>query len=706
MKKIAAFLRAILSAALIITAPGLAPYEAAAQVVRLSGVRAGLGGNSSAVGAARADGRNSTFRASAPALPGSFTALPSAPSRRNLGASGALGDSVESSVSLAPAFQVSPSLPGAEEARPSISRAGVQAAPALTVPVSEAPAPGARDGSPSGSTAAGAPVRVEKNLDAARAWLNGRREVPLSPLSEKSERLAPAGGDEKRTSTTENEPSSPGAKTPSEGAREKGWLGLGKNAVLFILALITAQIGVEALGAAEPGLVKKAFGDITKMAELTIFASISGIFGRTVGQVAVKKWGLKKTFLYSTGARVLIMSVLAGLLATAHMTWPLMIVLITANGFLGGIAATAESSIPPAIFGPNQAKLERFWTWEQTLLEVVGVTGPILTGAVVSAWGFLPPLLAFPVAFAVSIAIMAVFLRIPAKMDALSRAENGKTEAAGDSGFLAVFKDLGRKIVRGAQVVWRNPILKTAFFAYTSFMLLNPFLYTMLAPNFGVALIGTGDENILTSVIGMLTGLYSLGGLLGGLLMMVEQRKIRKLLAGDEKTGSKGLTPAEEEELMRRSMLKWMKWGTVALVAIATMALPLPMLGALVSLPSWLSWAGPLTLPALMLIPFGVAQVIATVKLKSFFQSKTPEAEMVDAMGFFGSASLAASTVGILALKFLFKGFEGFTPFYIIAGAMIPLAAAYVYFTRRLAKSTAPPSANAASAANAASETK
>ena len=110
------------------------------------------------------------------------------------------------------------------------------------------------------------------------------------------------------------------------------------------------------------------------------------------------------------------------------------------------------------------------------------------------------------------------------------------------------------------------------------------------------------------------------------------------------------------------------------------------------SLPAWLGWAGTLTLPALTLIPFGAAQVVAMLKLRSFFQASVPDAKenMPDAMGFFGSASLVVTTVGLMSLKYLFKAFTGFTPFFYIAAAMAPLAAYSLYLRWRLAKQSAP----------------
>jgi hypothetical protein len=469
----------------------------------------------------------------------------------------------------------------------------------------------------------------------------------------------------------------------------KSWFGLGKSAVMFIGALLVGQIGVEALGASMPALVQKTFGDFTVVAQLGIFASIAGIIGRTLGTVAVAKLGLKKTYLAATVTRLVSISALCALLATGHMTLPLMMVFYSINGLLQGVSATAESSIPPALVGQNPAALERFWTWEQTLLETVGVTGPIATGAVVASFGFLPALIAFPVSFAVAIAILALTLKLPQKVEAMRLADLQKKAAEGKTMTLgSVFKEFIHKVGHGAQIVWKDPVLRTAFLGFTVYMMLNPFLYSMLAPAYGMRLVGTAHPELSASIYGTMTGLYSLGGLLGGLLMMLEQKKIKNLKEG--RNGKTPITDAQEREILRKSMLRWMLWGTAGLAAIATLAIPLPALGSLVALPALLSWAGSLTLPALALIPFGIAQVISYLKLRSFFQSKVPEKDMADAMGFFGSASLAASTIGLLALKYLFKGIAGFAPFTYVALALIPLAAYYLYLTRHLGKVSAP----------------
>ncbi len=495
------------------------------------------------------------------------------------------------------------------------------------------------------------------------------------------------------TQTAAEKDGQPPAPSTQAAADEKvggkPWFGLGKSAVMFIGALLVGQIGVEALGASMPALVQKTFGDFTVVAQLGIFASIAGIIGRTLGPMAVTKFGLKKTYIAATITRLVSITALCALLATGHMTLPLMMVFYSINGLLQGVALTAETSIPPALVGQNPAALERFWTWEQTLLETIGVTGPIATGAVVASFGFLPALIAFPVSFAVAIAILALTLKIPQKVEAMRLADLQKKTVQGKKMTLgSVFKEFFRKIGHGAQIVWKDPVLRTSFLGFTVYMMINPFLYSMLAPAYGMRLVGIAHPELSAGIYGTMTGLYSLGGLLGGLLMMLEQKKIKALKDG--KNGKTPITDAQENEILRKSMLRWMLWGTAGLAAIATLAVPLPALGTLVALPSLLSWAGSLTLPALALIPFGIAQVVSYLKLRSFFQSKVPEQEMADAMGFFGSASLAASTAGLLALKYLFQGMAGFTPFTYIALAMIPLAAYYLYLCKHLGKVSAP----------------
>jgi len=468
------------------------------------------------------------------------------------------------------------------------------------------------------------------------------------------------------------------------------WFGLGKVAMMFIASLVVAQIGVEALGAAMPTLVQKTFGDFTVVAQLAIFSSIASILGRQLGPVAVRRFGLKKTYLGASVIRLVSISLLAGLLATGTMTLPLMMVFYSINGLLGGVSLTAMESIPPALVGQDPGRLEKFWTWEQTILEIIGISGPIATGAVVASLGFMPALVAFPVTMAASLAIVFLTLKIPQKFEALRKAELDRTTVES--------KGFWSKVVHGAKIVWGNKVLRYAFLGFSFYSMLNPFLYTMLGPAFGLRLVGAVNAELATGVIGWMTGAYSFGGLLGGFLMMGEQKRMKSRKEAmrreyEEKNGPVSdeawdahIAPWEAEAL-RKSLLRWMLVGTAGLVGIASFAFPLPMLSAAVTLPSWLGWLGGLTVQAAALIPFGVAQVVCMLKLRSFFQARVPgQQEMPDAMGFFGSASLAISTAGLLGLKALFQNFTGFTPFSYLALGLIPLGLYYLYLRWQIKK--------------------
>lgn len=466
----------------------------------------------------------------------------------------------------------------------------------------------------------------------------------------------------------------------------RAWLGLGKPAIMFILSMVAAQIGVEAFYAALPGLIQKTFGDFTIVAQLSIVSSLASIFGSQLGPLAVHRFGLKRTYLGVRIVGLLTMSAMAGLLAVGHMTLPLMTVFYAFSGLVSGAALMARESIPPVLVGQDNARIEKYWTWEQTITEIIGISGPIVTGAIVARAGFLPALIAYPLSMLVSIGIVMATLRLP---KGAAEPEAKPAESAGrEKGFF-------EKIAQGAILVWKTPALRYSFLAYTVFMTTNPYLYTLIGPAYGLRIAAT--EELATAVTGWLTGLYSLGGLIGGFVMMRQQKRLDADKAAmraryeaehgavSDEEWERHVKPWESETL-RGSLKRWLLLGTLGLTAFATFAFPLPTLGALVALPAGLGWLGSLSLPALAMVPFGMAQVASVLKLRSFFQARVPgEDSMSDAMGFFSAASLAADTVGLLALKYLFA-VQGFTPFVVIAAAMVPFALFYLYLRGRLDK--------------------
>ncbi|MFA5140641.1 MAG: MFS transporter [Elusimicrobiota bacterium] len=496
---------------------------------------------------------------------------------------------------------------------------------------------------------------------------------PKADAVQADETAAPAA-----VSLTQAALGTPVAKAEPEAPskpKEKAW-GLSGTTWWFIASLLAAQLGVEALGSSMPALIQKAFGDFTIYAQIAVVSSIFGILGRQFGPMVIEKIGVKKAYVGSYLIRVASITALATLLATGNMTLPLMYVFYSANALLLGTTFTAMNSVPPLLVGQNDAALNKFWGIQHTLSEIFGILGPIATGMVVAKFGFVPALAAFPIMTLAAAVILWTTLKLPEGKDLKTQADPSKPDRAG-----AIMKEFFKKIGRGAKVVWSNPALRLSFLAYTLFLMLNPFLYQMLAPGYALRIIGAAAPELAPAISGWLTGLYSAGGLVGGVLMTLESRRL------DKAKESGKIDEKEEQRLLRKSLLRWIVLAAGSLVFLASLAVPMPALGSLVALPAFLSWASNLTLPALALIPFGIAQVVAQFKLQSFFQARVPQKDMADAMGFLGSASLAVTTAGIMGLKFLFKAFPlGLTPFYYFGLALIPVALFALYLRWALAK--------------------
>lgn len=750
----------LLSFSLIILSPGLDAARAVAQVVpiRANTPLNASGGSGSSISRSNAGGSSGiSLKVSGITLKGNI-----APMARPVVA----GQTVVSSELSLINPSISDSVDPLTQTPAALAPVDAPDAPILSPNIAAEPVSALETPDEPGTSPASRPGRIRAHFRAIKNFFSTKsREEVAAPGASPTETITPAQTLKPSAPSSAETPQTPPAPQTPEN-KGGGWFGIGKMASFFIGSLLVAQIGVEALGPAMKKLSEDTFKDVGILADFAIFGAIAGIFGRAVGSVMVKKWGLKKTYIRPTILRMISIGVMAGLLATGHMTIPIMIGINAFNGFLAGIALTAESSIPPALVGQNPQKLERFWTLEQTLLEIVGVVAPIFIGAAVDSWGALPALIAFPVTFGISLLIAGLTLKLPQKLEALKKLD--EKDPAEKSGLGSIFSGLFKRIGHGAKIVWRDPLLRTTFMAFAAFMMLNPFLYSIIAPAFSDRLVaaGAGSADVATGIYGLLTGLYSLGGLLGGFIMMAEQKLIKnaqergtkkaallnnpdgkmgkawswikRLLARMRQswpvdglitgfsslwrgfkeltviktisqlfnmdhiipdTGGKPLTDAQANEVLRRSMLRWMKWGTFGLAAMATLALPIPALGTLVALPAWLSWAGALTLPALALIPFGIAQVITVVKLRSYFQAKAPAQDMADAMGFMGAAATAVSTIGLISLRFLFTGkvplvhgpvfasftgLAGFAPFILFAAAMIPLGFYYLRVTRKL----------------------
>jgi hypothetical protein len=428
-------------------------------------------------------------------------------------------------------------------------------------------------------------------------------------------------------------------KPPKEDgpAPSRGWFGFSRGVAFLLLATGIAQIGVEAQAAAMPTLLAKIFGNVSVSADLGILSSVTDIVGTMIAPAVINKVGLKKTFVAATLVRLAGGGVLAGLVAAGMLTVPVMMAVFGVTSLAWGISYTAERSMPAVLLNQDQSKMERFRGARQIMIEVVATLVPIGTGALVASVGFMPAMIAFPVALAASVAIVAWTLDVPEKLKTLS-------EAPRSAGVTSFFKSLGR----GVAVVSKTPALAWSLLSFSFYWLMNPMLYWLVAPAFGIWVGGSEEKGAFIS--GILTGVFSLGGLLGGLM----------------------ITRFKPKD-MRQSMLKWMDATTLSVLLFGLFAF------------------GSTPLAAFALLVFGTAQVMAKIKIESYFQASVPGDAINDATAAMDAFSLVLTTAGLYALKLIFAGdAPGQDAFIWLAALMVPLAATYFFLRRGLAKASKP----------------
>lgn len=444
-----------------------------------------------------------------------------------------------------------------------------------------------------------------------------------------------------------NEPPKP----PSE-PRARTYFGFSKPLALFLAALVLAQVGIEAQNAGLPPLIAKVFGSASVVADVGVTAAIAELAGTIAAPIVAKKLGLKGAYLWSAGLRVATGGLIAGLLAAGWLTLGGLVALFAVDAVLLGVALITEKSIPAVLLNQDQRRLEHFKAARQTAIEVVATVVPIATGALVAAVGFIPALVAFPVAMSISIGLVALTLKFPGKVSGL---DGNGLPGPGEGSLRTYFEHLKE----GASQVVRTPALRYSVLTYSLVYVPISLVYWFMAPAFALHLAGPGHEALAAAYGGMMIGLYSLGGIVAGLWTMRQQRRERDAAA------------------MRTSMLRWTVACALGMTLFAALAVPVG--------PLW----GSLTLPALALFLFGIPQVVAKLKLESFFQSRAPKGKVDDATAVLESASSVAIVLGLWAFGKLLAG-AGIASLPMLALAVGPLIAALLLLAWALARASKP----------------
>lgn len=425
------------------------------------------------------------------------------------------------------------------------------------------------------------------------------------------------------------------AGVPAPAAAPAG--SIGRSPLNFIRTLVVTQIGYEAFLAAFPALTEKAFGAFTVGSYLTMLSFLVEPFGGLLAPRLIKKIGLRRTYMFASGGLVASYFTMGLLLTAGAASLPMMVGFFALNGFLAGISSTAEMIIPREFIGPDNAKLDQYWARRQIPIEVVSTSVPILISLAIPYIGLFTAILAYPIAAA--IALTAQFRVLAHLKEIEARAPQALEAAAGGPPPHSL-----RSIVSS---VWHNPTLRAAFLAYTAFYLTNALIYYVLGPGFGLMIAG-GNAELSTIYSGWIFGLYSFGGMLAGFAILYQQRLRERI----------GLDQAQTDESQRLAMIHWLRLGTLALPILASLAYPI-----------LIPFAAGLTVQALLMIGFGLAQVNSVNTTKGYFLTKIPEADVEKAMSFFNAASLAIVALVVIPTNLLFDNVAFLGTFFGLSGA-------------------------------------
>ncbi|MFI5350887.1 MAG: hypothetical protein ACHQ2Z_15170 [Elusimicrobiota bacterium] len=506
----------------------------------------------------------------------------------------------------------------------------------------------------------------------------------------------------------------------------------------YVAATNSSQAGYETLvSASMPVYLDQTFHKISLMPDLAIVGAFSSVIGRQLSPLIINSMPLKKAYVGMLGVACIAAAAI-GTLANLHLltVLPLFGLMIVFRLGQAG-AVTAERTVIPSVLGKDQVAMERLRGRKQSWTQVASALTQNGAAVLIVLLGTATKnLLIAPFFFLAAAGLLLVSLKIPKASDQARMAAWGEKAAqtgAGRGRVAAAIKNFAKQLATGGKVVMRDPALRSSAIITMLMVVFNVLTYSILGPTFGKFAVGAGaDPSMAAPIMGLIGGLFSLGGLFAGKIVSKHARDIEAKHGGD---------PAAAAETARSSAMRWLKYGALSFLAVGAMALPLPVIGPLIHLgshaavavaavlgagtilsmwkpklglalamaPVLLAFPSHVVLAAVAFFGFGLLQVVASVKNDSFFdklvQEKSP-ADYANAAAFVGASSMFAGMLGLTALKFLiygalpfgipspipaFAGLHGLWPFVAIFGALaVPATIAMYALTRRLDRLTKP----------------
>jgi len=423
------------------------------------------------------------------------------------------------------------------------------------------------------------------------AEIRGRPAIP----SPRSLETPPAS-----SGTRETEPPAP---TPSAARSARG----------IVASVFGAELWLETGAFIIPFVAQSLTGSFLSMAAVSAASVAALALGSVVGGPAIDRFGIRPVYVTGLILRAAAATALFALFIGGSLTPPLLAILFATDYLFTGANRVAEASAPTLLYGGDLKMVNRFGAWKQRAIEVVGIAGPVLIGQMISAAGFGSALAVFGGVLALAALIAAWTVRPPPVARVTT---SGRYQAA--------FRELRR-----------NPTLRWAAAAFGLSLAVTYWLYLLVGQAF--SLYAAASPEAAAGVMGWLTGLFCVGGLVGTWLC----ERLGRRLSGDRTA-------------FIRSTRIWAVAAGLSLLGLWAMLLP-----------------G--TLPAcLAMLPLGVAFGGTQVQSETLIKTEAPEELRGTILGLVSALSFLAIALSFLPMGWMFDAWSAAA-----AGGLQPTFAAF-----------------------------
>ena len=252
-----------------------------------------------------------------------------------------------------------------------------------------------------------------------------------------------------------------------------------------------------------------------------VFATVPLIVGGALGGVLVDRFGYRTSSIVAdvaSGVTVLAIPVLS---ATVGLHFGVLLALVFLGGLLDAPGDTAKTVLMPELARLARMPLARAAGAQATVQRTATMVGAGIAGALVALAGPVPALVVDAAGFAVSAALVALFVPRLAAASAApesAAAESGAAESgaaasgAAESGAAGAPADSRGGFIAGIRFIARSPLLRSIVLLVTLTNAIDAAGMTVLKPVYATEVLGD------PAMLGFMVGCFAAGALSGSAL--------------------------------------------------------------------------------------------------------------------------------------------------------------------------------------------